>query len=372
MINLPNSVNEQFHFKPGDDIYNWQSLPILKTEHGYCKKGKYFIELVTKTSNNSIDIDAWVRLIDDKGNIYSVGLERSLFVNARKARLIAPVPNDLVQTGTLNTKFIITEEQFNKLIKQIEDDKKNDASEYNESIALVFAKHQSIDYVSKLFEKIGINLDNKEVAMTEIARKVFKFFGTDLPSWFQKIVEIAHKILSKIGKLLDDLIKPLKSCLSIAAVVYQPLSLFTQIEDLKPLSENLKQEDYDIPGFDKTQGGQKFIEGLRKEIHEKYRALSKNERNAAKINFKIKFNLPFNLSSYIKYGTLSQVKDTESFVNETPLLIEKRKVRDLKQRLIKYRHIINNLNKCYEKRIKKAPSFIIKAGVRKNGISKIM
>ncbi len=34
MINLPYPFNEPYHFKPGDDIYNWPSLPILKTEHG--------------------------------------------------------------------------------------------------------------------------------------------------------------------------------------------------------------------------------------------------------------------------------------------------------------------------------------------------
>jgi hypothetical protein len=293
------------------DLNQWDQLTPFNQEKA---RGRNYIELVTKKNPDAIDMDAWVRLIDESGQIYSVGLDRSFLYNERNVKIVSPAYNEFVSTEEESTRFLITAQQFERLKKRIEADKKAGQLKDDQPVYTIFSKKNALSYATDLLKEVSIELNNKEVYLVSAARKGCKVFGVNMPDWVEKVINF-------VLDLFKTLLSPLKSLISkpIIKTLFPPLKLL----DLLPTSVN--KEDLEIVSLFKTQKCQDEIRELRTSIVTKlkHQDESKQEKICKRLEkiFKIKSALdvskltPKELKHFIRRTTESNLRSIQNILN---------------------------------------------------------
>ena len=283
------------------NIFDWTELVPFSLERA---TGNFFVELVTKKEPDAIDMSSWIRLINDKGEIISVGLDQAIFHNERNVRLASPVYNEFVNTNELATRFNITQKQFKALKARIELDQKSGIKKSNDPIYAIFSKKNSLTYTTELLEDIGIEVKNKELFVISWGRKALCFFRIDMPEYVEKIVLAVVHFFKEIVNILFNI--NLLNFLS---------PIFSMQKILKLPIFKIKLEDYEYPSIHKTLKFQESIENQRHSIHAKFKAQTRRHKSRTVELFnkemKLKLTKSKELAAFIKTATEKDLKFIE-------------------------------------------------------------
>lgn len=261
------------------NITQWETISPFNIEKA---RGNHYVELVTKKVQDAIDMKAWVRLIDESGKIYSIGLDTSAFFNDRNLQLISPVYNEFVHTEENATRFLISAEIFTKLKTKIEADKKAGLKKDDQPTCFIFSKKSSLSYATELLNEAGIELKNKELLVIDLSRKACKLFGIDMPNWVEKII-------NAVADFFKSILKPINSVLNNSTLTV----VFPILKVLNCLPSTFDKEDFESVSLDKTQKFQNELTELRTQVVSKFknRDIKQQKKIIKQFNKQLKLNL---------------------------------------------------------------------------------
>lgn len=165
------------------------------------RPGKFFHELVSqKKGFLGVSRHCWTRLIDDQGRVISVGMCGKVHwwlpLRSQKGSLFSPDPGEFDRGEKIVTRTEITQEEYERLKREIEEDQENQDLYFN------MITRNCSSYASEKMKSIGIRIDNSEYPSQAFSRKIMELFKIQLPGW---LIQVFHFI----GNVFRVLLSPL-------------------------------------------------------------------------------------------------------------------------------------------------------------------
>lgn len=142
------------------------------------KPGEHFVELVSeKKGCCGVSRHCWLRLIDDKTNVTSVGFCGKMYkffpIRGQKGKLVSPDPCEFhnKEVKKYCTRIKVTNVQYEALKNKIENDQNNKNLYFN-----LQTRNCSM-YAVEVLKTIGINIDNREYPSQALARWAFSWMA---------------------------------------------------------------------------------------------------------------------------------------------------------------------------------------------------
>lgn len=180
------------------DLIQWDQLETEWQDTSEDRmNGQHYIEVA------SISKDwrhCWIRLIDDKGGVISVGFVGKIYhwlpFRAAKGKLMSPDPYEFKDAPKMTTRIAVSAERYNKIKERIESDQKNKNLYFNQ------ITRNCSTYVCELLNEIGIKIDNREFPTQAIGRTILRVCNIKMPECilaaFNAVAMVFRALLSPI------------------------------------------------------------------------------------------------------------------------------------------------------------------------------
>lgn len=176
----------------------WSELKPFDKDRVDPRPGHYFVELMSKARSriNPFSRHCYLRLIDDVGNVISVGFcsrTPSCFpFRAQKAKLISPDPYEMLSGKMFCSRILIDKARYDHLKARVELDQRTQNLYFS-----MVTRNCSI-YCCDLLNEIGVKIYNMEFPDQALRRNISYRCGCKPP----KCVSIAIEWVAKFFRLL--------------------------------------------------------------------------------------------------------------------------------------------------------------------------
>jgi len=179
------------------NLIKWKRLHPSFMDHKM--PGKFFVEVVSDSKN--FHGHAWIRIIDNKTNVISVGFFRKCHffrsLATYKGKILQLDPHEFAKTNKTITRIEISEKEYHKIIEKIETDQETGNLGFN------YYKRNCAKYTCEVLEVIGIKVDNDEYPSQSVMRWVLESLQ------ISKISKVAVSVLFVFVQAIRTLISPI-------------------------------------------------------------------------------------------------------------------------------------------------------------------
>lgn len=152
----------------------WTQLTPTSKEPAH--PGKWYFDFMTTTKGLN---HSWIRLVDEEGNVFSVGMSGTIhpfaMFRGSVAKIYSPDYCDFWPEPSRQTRVAISEEEFNKAMTKLHQDQQDHNLYFN-----LLSRNCSV-YASEVSAEVGVEIDNLEFVSQAFHRSLFERVKLSLP-----------------------------------------------------------------------------------------------------------------------------------------------------------------------------------------------
>ena len=176
-------------------VCEWTKLEPCRKEDPH--PGEFFVDLMTTAQGLN---HSWIRLVNEDGNIISVGLCGHIYSAAlfrgSVGRLNSPDHREFMPEEHRRTRILINKKQYEQLINRIENDQKTHNFYFN------LLSRNCGAYALEVLSEIGLIIDNKEFPTQMGIRKLCQGINKTPP---ECVIKTVSKILGIVRPIFGTL-----------------------------------------------------------------------------------------------------------------------------------------------------------------------